>query len=131
MGRHAKIDAEMEAKNMDLFNSIVSWACAICENFLCYCFIDRFTGSSLIKKNKYYVAACSIFFGTILGYNRNNWELLSWIMLLLITFGIYITLLLKRYKNSLVTFSVILLYNVCLGLLQLHFLYLCCSRVRM
>lgn len=104
---------------MNLFNSIFSWVCAICEIFFCYCFIDRLTGSSLIKKNKYYLAVCSILFGTLLGYNRNNWELLSWIMLLLITFGIYISLLLKHYKNSLLTFSVILIYNVCLGLLQL------------
>lgn len=107
---------------MDLdivFNSIFSWACAVCEVFICYCFIDRITGSSLTRQSKYYVAVCSFLFGTIDGVNRNTSELLSWIMLLAITAGICVSLLIKNYNNGIFKFSLVLTYNVCLGLLQL------------
>ena len=104
---------------METLNYLLSWVCAVCEVFLCYCMVDEYTGSSFIKNHKVYSIVCTLLMGTLLAYNRNTGILVSWIMILMESLWMILSLVIRKARNRLLKFSIIFLYNTYIGLIQL------------
>ena len=102
---------------MGFLNYFLSWICAICEIFLCNCFVDEYTDGSFIDSKKNRVILSILIIGTILAINRALGILVSWVMILIESFVLF--LVIKNHRNRLLKFSIVLLYNTYIGLLQL------------
>lgn len=96
---------------------------SILEVFLCYCFTNCFI-DNLFKKRKLYCIILSIIFGTLLNINRIMTSFFSWVMLLALCVCIWLSLYIVDTTKGVLKFGIVLLYNVCNGILQLLFLYL-------
>lgn len=109
---------------MENLNYLLSWVCAVCEVFLCYCMVDEYTGSSFIKNHKVYSIICTLLIGTLLAYNRNTEVLVSWSMIVLESLLMILSLIVRKVRNRLLKFSIIFLYNTYIGLMQLAIVFL-------
>ena len=95
---------------------------SILEVYLCYCYVNAFDQSPSLKYEKCYIAL-AVILGGILCLNRTITSFFSWGMSLIIYICIWISLLIKP-TNRFFKFSIIFLYNICSGILQLLCFYL-------
>ena len=63
--------------DMETLNYFLSGVCAVCEVFLCFHFVDKYTGGDFFNFNKNYVILCFVLIGIgILAWERDLYILI-------------------------------------------------------
>lgn len=108
-----------------IFYVLLQWLSSIAEIFISYCLVDFFMNddSNFFRQHKVYIVVWSVAFGTMLSYNRQYTGLLSWVMIILQSILILLTVVHKNKKAS-PYFCIILAAAECFGLLQLFFTFI-------
>lgn len=105
-----------------LLYEVLQWFSAFAEIYLCYCFIDILEDRGYVERNRILVCEWSLGTGFILALNRTgNGSLLSWLMLLIQSLLIFLSVLRCTKGEKIFCFNIIIAYNVCLAFLQLVF----------
>ncbi len=101
-------------------NYFLSDACGVCEVFLVFCFVDKYTGGNFVNSNKIYASICSVLMGIFIpAWNRNRYILISWLVLLFQSGITYLVLMRRDRRSGLLKLGIILSFNTYIGLLQL------------
>lgn len=104
---------------MSLFYKVINWILAVSEIFMCYCFVSLLDDWDFVRKNKIYVSIWSMGIGSILAFNRSVTTLISWLMLLIQSVFVLVSLMFQKRKNTFLKFSIILICSICCAFLQL------------
>ena len=106
--------------DMETLNYFLSDACGVCEVFLVFCFVDKYTGGNFVNSNKIYASICSVLMGIFIpAWNRNRYILISWLVLLFQSGITYLVLMRRDRRSGLLKLGIILSFNTYIGLLQL------------
>ena len=112
---------ELEA----IFYIILQWLSAITEIFISYCFVNLLMNKDNIffKQHTMYIVICCVSLGTVLTYNRYYTGLLSWLMIIIQSILVLLTIWYKD-KNATPYFCIILAATECFAFLQLFFAFI-------
>ena len=106
--------------DMETLNYFLSGVCAVCEVFLVFCFVDKYTGGNFVNSNKIYASICSVLMGIFIpAWDRNRYILISWLVLLFQSGITYLVLMRRDRRSGLLKLGIILSFNTYIGLLQL------------
>lgn len=108
-----------------IFYIILQWLSAITEIFISYCFVNLLMNkdNSFLKQHTMYIVICCVSLGTVLTYNRYYTGLLSWLMIIIQSILVLLTIWYKD-KNATPYFCIILAVTECFAFLQLFFAFI-------